>query len=293
MAEDVPLLIPEVNPDHVALLTRQRATTRLGGRAGDQPELLDHPDCAGAEAAGRCLWRATMQVTTMQAISGAGYPGVASYDILDNVIPYIGQEEEKVERETRKLLGAFTTRPSRPPPITISAQCKRVAVREGHMACISVELGATMSRRCRPHRRLAWLQRRAAERALPTAPQPAIIVRDEADRPQPLRDVDAGNGMADGRWARAALRHPRPQVRRAGPQHHPWRGGGLDPQRRAVGRARGSGVARTATQTPTLGCTMFPDEIPMEGGEPMGVLGTHIDPGATSSARIAPRWRNW
>jgi len=82
-----------------------------------------------------------MQVTTMQAISGAGYPGVASYDILGNVVPYIGKEEEKVESETRKLLGVWQDDAIVPAPITISAQCNRVAVREGHMACISVELG--------------------------------------------------------------------------------------------------------------------------------------------------------
>jgi aspartate-semialdehyde dehydrogenase len=136
-----------------------------------------------------------MQVTTLQAISGAGYPGVASYDILDNVIPYIGQEEEKIERETQKILGHVADDAIVPAPIAISAQCTRVAVREGHLACVSVELGRDVAS---DDLIAAWRGFRAEpqERQLPTAPDPAIIVRDEVDRPQPLRDRDAGGGMA-------------------------------------------------------------------------------------------------
>jgi aspartate-semialdehyde dehydrogenase len=137
-----------------------------------------------------------MQVTTLQAISGAGYPGVASYDILDNVIPYISQEEEKIARETRKILGSLTEDATiEPAPIAISAQCMRVAVREGHLACVSVELAqdATSADLI-----AAWRDFRGEPQALtlPSAPDPVIIVREEADRPQPLRDRDAGDGMA-------------------------------------------------------------------------------------------------
>ncbi|MBA3823034.1 MAG: aspartate-semialdehyde dehydrogenase [Ktedonobacterales bacterium] len=195
MTPDVPLLIPEVNPDHVGLLERQRATRGWRGA------LITNPNCSTIQLALAlkplvdAFGVTKMQVTTLQAISGAGYPGVASYDILDNVIPYIGQEEEKIERETRKLLGTLTEAGVAPAPMTISAQCTRVAVREGHMACVSVELGqeATSADLI-----AAWRSFRAEpqERALPTAPQPAIVVREEADRPQPLHDRDAGNGMA-------------------------------------------------------------------------------------------------
>src|SRR5262249_10126013 len=104
-------------------------------------------------------------------------------------------EEEKIERETRKLLGTYTGEAITPAPMAISAQCTRVAVREGHMACVSVELGRDVAS---ADLVAAWRAFRAEpqERELPTAPQPAIIVRDEVDRPQPLRDRDAGAGMA-------------------------------------------------------------------------------------------------
>ena len=195
MAKDVPLLIPEINADHVALLERQRRARGWSGM------LITNPNCSTIQIAlalkplANAFGVRRMQVTTLQAISGAGYPGVASYDILDNVIPYIGQEEEKIERETRKILGAFIDGAITPAAIAISAQCMRVAVREGHLACVSVELGQEATS---DDLIAAWRAFRAEpqERSLPTAPQPAILVRDEVDRPQPLRDRDAGNGMA-------------------------------------------------------------------------------------------------
>ena len=195
MAEDVPLLIPEVNPDHVGLLERQRAARGWRGA------IITNPNCSTIQLALAlkplvdAFGVKRIAVTTLQAISGAGYPGVASYDILDNVIPYIGQEEEKIERETRKLLGSFVGDAIVPAPIAISAQCTRVAVREGHLACVSVELGRDVES---ADLIAAWRAFRAEpqERALPTAPQPAILVREEVDRPQPLHDRDTGNGMA-------------------------------------------------------------------------------------------------
>lgn len=196
MTEDVPLLIPEVNADHVALLARQQ---RERGWAG---MLITNPNCSTIQIAlalkplADAFGVQRMQVTTLQAISGAGYPGVASYDILDNVIPYISQEEEKIARETRKILGSLTDDDTiAPAPIAISAQCMRVAVREGHLACVSVALAqdATSADLI-----AAWRDFRAEPQALalPSAPDPVIIVRDEADRPQPQRDRDAGGGMA-------------------------------------------------------------------------------------------------
>jgi aspartate-semialdehyde dehydrogenase len=194
MAEDVPLLIPEVNPDHLALLATQQANRKWPGL------LITNPNCSSVEIALalKPLYDAfgirRFQVTTMQAISGAGYPGVASYDIVDNVVPYIGSEEEKVESESKKLLGAFQDGVVVPAPMTISAQCNRVAVREGHMACISVELEKDASSADLVE---VWraFKPEPQQRSLPSAPHPAIAVRDEQDRPQPIFDRDAGNGM--------------------------------------------------------------------------------------------------
>lgn len=196
MTPDVPLLIPEINADHVGLVARQQQERGWSGM------LITNPNCSTIQIAlalkplADAFGVRKMQVTTLQAISGAGYPGVASYDILDNVVPYIGQEEEKIERETRKILGSFQKNEIIPAPITISAQCTRVAVREGHLATVSVELADASATSA--DLIAAWRSFKAEpqERKLPTAPDPAIIVREEADRPQPLRDRDAGRGMA-------------------------------------------------------------------------------------------------
>ncbi len=196
MAEDVPLLIPEVNPDHLALLSAQQKQRGWSGL------LVTNPNCSTIQIAlalkplADAFGVRRVQVTTLQAISGAGYPGVASYDLVDNVIPYIGQEEEKIERETQKLFGVYEGTSITPDPLTISAQCTRVAVREGHLACVSVELGqdGITSDELIGAWRSFWGE--PQERRLPSAPLPPILVREEPDRPQPLRDRDAGNGMA-------------------------------------------------------------------------------------------------
>ena len=196
MAEDVPLLIAEVNADHLALLKTQQA------KRGWPGWLVTNGNCSTIEIAlalkplADAFGLRRVQVTTMQAISGAGYPGVASYDILDNVIPYIGQEEEKVESETRKILGAYQDRAVVPAPITMSAQCNRVAVREGHLACISVELGRDGVTSADLVDTWRTFHAEPQERGLPNAPIPPIVVREEQDRPQPLHDRDAGGGMA-------------------------------------------------------------------------------------------------
>jgi aspartate-semialdehyde dehydrogenase len=135
-------------------------------------------------------------VTTMQAVSGAGYPGVASLDILDNVIPYIAGEEEKVECESRKMLGTWEEeRGFVDAAIEISAQCTRVATREGHLECVSIELERDAS----PEAILATWEDYLPEPQqlhLPSAPEHALVYRDEPDRPQTLRDCNAGHGMA-------------------------------------------------------------------------------------------------
>jgi aspartate-semialdehyde dehydrogenase len=197
MAEDVPLLIPEVNPDHSEMIAFQRQARGWKGM------LVTNPNCSTIQIAlalkplEDAFGVRRMQVTTLQAISGAGYPGVASYDILDNVVPYIGQEEEKIVRETRKILGHATEDGMiAPHAMTISAQCTRVAVREGHLACISVELAQSGVTSSEIIETMRDFRAEPQLRQLPTAPAPAIIVRDEVDRPQPLRDRDAGRGMA-------------------------------------------------------------------------------------------------
>jgi aspartate-semialdehyde dehydrogenase len=195
MDPDVPLLIPDVNPDHTALIRVQQA------RRGWRGFIVTNPNCSATHLV--CALKplhdafglTAVNVVTMQAISGAGYPGVASLDILDNVIPYIGGEEEKIESEPRKLLGTLSADGVDPADIVISAQANRVAVRNGHLEAVSVKL-----------KRFASLEEVAAaftgyrsepqRLGLPSAPDPAIILHPEADRPQPRLDRLAGNGMA-------------------------------------------------------------------------------------------------
>jgi aspartate-semialdehyde dehydrogenase len=132
---------------------------------------------------------------SMQAVSGAGYPGVPSLDILDNVIPFIKGEEEKVELEPRKMLGKIFGDEIVPAEFLISAHTNRVAVTDGHMVCVSVEL----KKNATPAEAIQAMREYCApevSRGLPSAPDPAIIVRDEADRPQPRLDRMTGRGMA-------------------------------------------------------------------------------------------------
>jgi aspartate-semialdehyde dehydrogenase len=196
MDEDVPLLIPEVNHEHLAQLDTQRAARGL-----DRGMIVTNPNCStimlvlalaplharfGVES---CV------ATTLQALSGAGYPGVPSLDAVDNVIPYIGSEEEKIETETLKILGRFENGRVQHAPFKVSAQVHRVNVSDGHMAAVRVKLA----------RQAAIEELREAfssftslpqELRLHTAPERPIIVRDEPDRPQPRLDRDAGRGMS-------------------------------------------------------------------------------------------------
>lgn len=191
---DVPLLLPEVNPDHLGLLDAQQRSR--GWQAG----ILTNPNCAstGITVALKALQNAfglrRAWVVTLQAISGAGYPGVASLDILDNVIPYIAGEEEKVEWEPRKMLGSVENGALTLAGVCLSAQVNRIPVLDGHMASLSVELEQHAS----PAEAAQILQAYQApdlSRDLPSAPQPVILLREEADRPQPRLDRSAGRGM--------------------------------------------------------------------------------------------------
>jgi aspartate-semialdehyde dehydrogenase len=194
MAKDVPLVIPEVNPDHIKLIECQSWRKKSGGF------VVTNSNCS---AMGLVLALAPLQqhfgletvmAVTMQAVSGAGYPGVASLDILGNVIPYIAKEEEKMEEETQKLLGKLNGAGVIPAPFKMSAQCNRVAVEDGHTESVSVKL----SKPAQPKEILdAWINFRgvAQEKRLPSAPEVPVRYMDSNDRPQPRFDVDAGRGM--------------------------------------------------------------------------------------------------
>lgn len=195
MEPDVPLLIPEINPDHVSLIEVQRA------RRGWSGLVVTAPNCATTgivfplRALHDAFGLAQVHAVTMQAISGAGYPGVASFDILDNIIPYIKGEEDKVETEPRKLLGAVRDGAVEWPSFAVSAQTNRVPVMDGHFAALSIKL-ATQASLEDVRAALADWQAPEAVRRLPSTPERPMIVRDEPDRPQPRRDRDAGHGMS-------------------------------------------------------------------------------------------------
>ena len=194
MEEAVPLMIPEINADHLALLDAQEAVCGWKGR------ILTNPNCATvvlamALAPLRQFGLKTTIVTTLQAISGAGYPGVPSWDILGNVIPYIGGgEEEKIETETRKILGTLSNGKVEFHPVRVSATTTRVPVQNGHTGSISVGL----EQRPTPEAIIdAWttFKGRPQTLDLPSAPSQPIVYLAEANRPQPLLDVDRDGGM--------------------------------------------------------------------------------------------------
>ena len=188
----VPLLIPEVNADHLRLVPEQQQARGWRGA------IVTNPNCstvvlAMALAPLRAFELQTVFVSTMQAVSGAGYPGVPSLDILGNVVPFIGGEEEKIESETQKILGADGGRV--PHPALISAHTNRVPVIDGHIMTISVLLRAKPAVE-EVMQALRDFRGRPQELDLPSAPKPPIVVMTESNRPQPRLDADRGDGMA-------------------------------------------------------------------------------------------------
>lgn len=192
--EDVPLLLPEVNAEHIQLVKIQREQRGWSGC------ILTNPNCTstGLTIALKALDDAfgvkKVFAVSLQALSGAGYPGVSSLDIIDNVIPNIGGEEEKVEWEPRKMLGKLIDNKIDLSDMRFSAHTNRVAVIDGHTVCVSVELANQTD----PETAEAILRAYAAPlsaRELPSSPRPVISVRDEADRPQPRLDRLTGKGM--------------------------------------------------------------------------------------------------
>jgi aspartate-semialdehyde dehydrogenase len=193
MDPDVPLLVPEINPEHLKLVSRQKQTRGWGGG------IVTNPNCSTIVLT---MGLAPLQqfgikrviATTMQAVSGAGYPGVASMDITANVVPFIGGEEPKLETETQKIMGHFDGEAILPLDAVVSAHCNRVPVVDGHLAAISVEFAnkpssADLLAAFDSYRGLL------AGRNLPSAPERPVIYMEQPDRPQPRRDVERENGM--------------------------------------------------------------------------------------------------
>ena len=195
MEPDVPLMIAEVNPDHVAAIERHKANRGWDGYIVTNGNcsaihlvltLKPLQDAFGLDA---------VMVTTMQAVSGAGYPGVPSLDMIDNVVPFISTEEEKMAEEARKFLGTWGGDEFRPADFVVSASCNRVAVREGHTEAVSVRFKSTPSV-ADVQAAFESFRGKPQELQLPSAPAHPIVVRAERNRPQPALDRDCEKGMA-------------------------------------------------------------------------------------------------
>ncbi len=197
MHPSVPLVIPEVNADHLHLIEEQSWRKESGGY------MVTNPNCSAIGlvlALKPIVERFGIEqifVATMQAISGAGYPGVPSMDILGNVVPYIKSEEEKMEAETLKLLGRFEGHEVKPLAARMTAHCNRVAVEDGHTESVSIKLGNKLGRPVTKEDMLAaWAEfRPLAGRHLPMAPEQPVEFAPQDDRPQPRLDRNRGRGM--------------------------------------------------------------------------------------------------
>ncbi len=198
MAANVPLVIPEINAEHLHLIEEQPSRQESGGY------MVTNPNCStiGLVMALKPIEERfgieQIFVTTMQAVSGAGYPGVPSMDILGNVVPYIGSEEEKMEAETLKLLGKLQGHAVTPLNARITAHCNRVAVEDGHTESVSIKLGNKLGRTATHEDILtAWAEYRPLSGMnLPTAPNQPVEWAPQDDRPQPRLDRNRGKGMA-------------------------------------------------------------------------------------------------
>jgi aspartate-semialdehyde dehydrogenase len=194
MQSDVPLVIPEVNGDHIQLIEKQPWRTQSGGYVVTNPNCSAIGLVLALAPLHRLFTLETVMAVTMQAVSGAGYPGVPSLDILGNVVPYIPKEEEKMEEETQKLLGTINGSRIDPAPFAMSAQCNRVPVEDGHTESVAIRLKT----KARPEAIIAaWNEFRAEPQQLrlPSAPAQPVSYLTAPDRPQPRFDVDLGAGM--------------------------------------------------------------------------------------------------
>jgi aspartate-semialdehyde dehydrogenase len=194
MDRDVPLLVPEINAEHLKLIpTQQRAR-------GWKGQIVTNPNCSTIVltmglAPLKQFGIKKVIVTTLQAISGAGYPGVPSMDIMGNVIPFIGGEEEKMEQETQKILGDFRGDHIEPLAAKVSAHCNRVAVVDGHTVTVSLEFSSKPSEADLRHA-FDNFTALPQQRQLPSAPPRPVIYMEEQNRPQPRKDAERERGMA-------------------------------------------------------------------------------------------------
>jgi len=194
MEKDVPLMIPEVNPDHTALIPIQKRLRNWKGF------ISTDPNCSTIQLvlSLKPLMKFGLKqivVSTMQALSGAGYPGVPSLDIIDNVVPYIAKEEEKLEIEALKILGTFDGKTVQNAEFQLSASCNRVNVKDGHMESVFVKLDGDPSVE-EVENAFENFKGEPQKLKLPSAPEHPIVVRKEPNRPQPRFDRDTGRGMS-------------------------------------------------------------------------------------------------
>lgn len=194
MEKDVPLLIPEVNPDHAALIPIQKRLRSWKGFISTDPNCSTIQLVMSLKPLMPFGLRQVV-VSTMQALSGAGYPGVPSLDIIDNVVPYIAKEEEKLEAEALKLLGTFDGKVVKNADFQLSASCNRVHVKDGHLESVFVKLDSDPSVE-KVEEAFAKFEGEPQRLKLPSAPLHPIVVRKEPNRPQPRFDRDEGKGMS-------------------------------------------------------------------------------------------------
>lgn len=194
MDEDVPLLIPEVNPDHLDLISVQKRRRNWKGFISTDPNCSTIQLALSLKPLMKFGLRQVM-VSTMQALSGAGYPGVPSLDIIDNVVPFIGKEEEKMETEPLKILGTFEGNMVKNANFLMSASCNRVNVKDGHLESVFVKLDNDASVE-EIEEAFATFKGVPQQLKLPSAPVFPIVVRKEPNRPQPRFDRNEGNGMS-------------------------------------------------------------------------------------------------
>jgi aspartate-semialdehyde dehydrogenase len=194
MERDVPLIIPEVNPEHAALIPIQRS------RRGWKGFISTDPNCCTIQLAMSLkplmdFGLKQVVVSTMQALSGAGYPGVPSLDIIDNVIPFISKEEEKMESEPLKILGTFDGNAVQNATFQITATCNRVHVKDGHLESVFAKLESQPTLE-EIEEAFTRFKGEPQQLKLPSAPETPIVVRKEQNRPQPRYDRDEGKGMS-------------------------------------------------------------------------------------------------
>ena len=191
MDADVPIIIPEINADHFEITRRQN----WDGAIVTNSNCVIMPVAMVLHPLNEAFGIEWVQLTSMQAVSGAGYPGVSSYDILGNVVPFIGGEEPKVESEGQKILGRLTDDGIEPASFVLSAQCNRVPVIDGHTECLSIKFRKPATPEEVTEVLRHW-RSMPQEAKLPTAPEAPVVVFEEENRPQPARDIWTGNGMS-------------------------------------------------------------------------------------------------